>query len=201
MEKLLKCVAKDYFEKPKLDEKKLMELEDLLAATDGSAGKRNRHLNFLLPLILIISGLVFFIPNNTLDMQHEIAQEVAKNHIKMKPLEISTASMVDVRHHFSDLNFVPASSDYFSRFGNTLLGARYCSIQGITAAQLRFSNMQGEKITLYEIAYDRELFGPIPSIENADTPAMFIIKGMRVTLWREKGLLLASVIDLPITIR
>lgn len=71
-----------------------------------------------------------------------------------------------------------------------LIGVRYCSLQGITAAQLRMK--QGENLhTLYETEYVPEVFGDIPSLEKDEVPLVVYAKGIKVKVWFGKGLLFA----------
>lgn len=122
----------------------------------------------------------------------QIAQEVAKNHIKMKPLEVSTTDLQRVRDYFSELDFAPISSDIFRPKAGQLQGARYCSIQGVTAAQLRYTQSDGMLQSLYEVGYDPELFGEIPRVDQGEEPLVIYAKGVKVSLWVEKDLLVVS---------
>ncbi|MFT4799487.1 MAG: hypothetical protein ACI9B8_002041 [Sulfitobacter sp.] len=69
-----------------------------------------------------------------------IAAEVAKNHINMKPLEVQTGKLNELKDYFTELDFSPVQSSHFS--AGQLIGARYCSVQGVTAAQLRYDPNQ-----------------------------------------------------------
>ena len=66
------------------------------------------------------------------------------------------------------------------------MGARYCSIQGKLAAQLRLQDKASQKIyTLYQVsgnAYD------LPSPHEVRT---IDLDGIRVKIWQEKGVWLA----------
>jgi hypothetical protein len=71
-----------------------------------------------------------------------------------------------------------------------LIGGRYCSLQGITAAQLRMK--QGENLqTLYETEYVPDVFGDLPILEKGEEPQVVYAKGIKVKVWVEKGLLFA----------
>lgn len=83
-------------------------------------------------------------------------------------------------------------SDLFAKQNYTMLGGRYCSIQGVTAAQIRYQTELGQKITLYEVAYDPKIYGDMPKIEQGEAPLSLDVKGVSVLLWVEKGLLMAE---------
>jgi hypothetical protein len=122
----------------------------------------------------------------------DIAVEVAKNHIKMKPLEIETSAMSDIERYFTQLDFYPIRSRQFNASAFQMLGGRYCSIQGITAAQLRYHDPQGRYVTLYETYYDSARFPPLPDVDKGGTPLKLYESGLEIMLWVEKGLLLVS---------
>ena len=136
--------------------------------------------------------------NNTPDYSYQIAQEAAKNHLTLKPLEVQTQSMDGIRGYFTQLDFSPVQSSVLNqRFllsDQHLLGGRYCSIKGVTAAQLRYNDVLVNKkpgnqlVTLYQVPYDPEIYGDIPS--DKDAPTVVNVKGLSVSLWVEKGLLM-----------
>jgi len=121
-----------------------------------------------------------------------IGSEVAKNHIKLKPLEIQTASIQAIREYFTELDFSPIESSLLQASGKTLLGARYCSIQGVTAAQLRLKDTKtGQVQSLYQTIYKPEVFTGLPELEEGKQPITVYDKGLEVDIWVEKGLLFA----------
>ncbi|MEC8428358.1 MAG: hypothetical protein VXZ35_08030, partial [Pseudomonadota bacterium] len=98
--------------------------------------------------------------------------------------------------YFTELDFSVAQSARFSDRNQTLLGARYCSIKGITAAQIRYDNPEGNPITLYEVGYDPGTFGQLPALEDNEPPMQITTQGVKVSLWTESGLLMAEVSDI-----
>ena len=135
--------------------------------------------------------LVLFMPGKPTDMPQRIAGEVVRNHLKLKPLEISTDSIEKIRTHFDKLNFVPIQSLNINDT-STLLGGRYCSLQGYTAAQLRMVNPEsGSMDTLYQAPYIKSVYGKLPNISNKETPLTVYERGIKVSIWVEKGILFA----------
>lgn len=127
-----------------------------------------------------------------------IAAEVIENHLKLKPLDAPTASMPELLGFFTQLDFRPVSSNQLhSRFAmpeSSLLGGRYCSIQGVTAAQLRYARGPGVS-TLYEVPFDPARYGNIPSADRGEAPLHLLQQGLNVHLWVESGLLMALVAE------
>lgn len=155
-------------------------------------------------LLLLVMGLWwqfpdFFSRGETGDSVREIAMEVVKNHLKLKPLEVETSSMVEVQHFFNQLDFLPQRSTTLAqRFllgDGAMLGGRYCSIKGVTAAQLRYRGSTKEISTLYEVGYDPLVFGVIPDVIAGEVPLDIVVKGLQVSLWKEQGLLMVLVQD------
>ncbi|MGS0682206.1 hypothetical protein ACVBIL_13700 [Shewanella sp. 125m-7] len=120
----------------------------------------------------------------------KIADEVAKNHIKMKPLEVETGQLPELRGYFTELDFIIVNSSRFAA-SHQMLGGRYCSILGEAAAQLRFTN-KGQAFTLYEVLYDPLRHGDIPRLEAGEQPIEVLVRGVAVSIWLEKGLLMAT---------
>ena len=129
---------------------------------------------------------------NESQMPLAIAMEVAKNHIKLKPLEVKTPALAPIRRYFTELDFLPVKSQLYSRRGNSLLGARYCSIAGVSAAQLRYKDELGQYQTLYEVGYDPLIYGPLPDINKGETPLTIIVRGVKTIIWVEQDLLMVS---------
>ncbi|MFN3202971.1 MAG: hypothetical protein ACE366_31550 [Bradymonadia bacterium] len=122
-----------------------------------------------------------------------IASEVAKNHLKLKPLEITTSDMGAVQGFFDTLDFVPIESRQLAASGWRLSGARHCSVQGQEAAQLRGHLGQDEApISVYMTAYDAERFGPVPSLDRGEVPLRLHDRGLAITLWVEHGVLMVQ---------
>ena len=111
-----------------------------------------------------------------------LAAEIALNHHKALALDVETPSYDELRQAMPQLDFTPVAPDSLHGSAYELLGARYCSIGGSIAAQLRLRDASGRRATLYELRAPEIARG----IERAETE----VDGLRVSLWREGGLLL-----------
>lgn len=121
-----------------------------------------------------------------------IAEEVAADHVKMKPLEIQASDVSTVFDYFGDLDFQLLDIPRLGRDGEALVGGRYCSIQGISAAQLRFRNPGGEISNWYQGILPADQVGLLPDPGAGETPAEFFVRGIRVHIWTEHGLVFAE---------
>jgi hypothetical protein len=142
----------------------------------------------------LLAVILLFPPGRLEDIPtlERIALEVARNHIKLKPLDVETGSMEGIRRYFTDLDFVPVESRLLAGNNLELLGGRYCSVQSVPAAQLRVLAPDSNSLqTLYQSEYHRDVFGPLPVLENGDVPVTVNVKGITVRIWVESGLLFA----------
>lgn len=205
--------AKQFIEQQHLDSEQLAKFESLLSdhmaeaspgepsstsnskaqAADISNSKvrLRSYIALVASLILIVTMSLNFYPQEPA-MSWKIADEVAMNHINMKPLEIDSQRIEPIREYFTELDFSVVKSGLFSKQNYQMLGGRYCSIQGVSAAQIRYQTDSGNKVTLYEVGYDAELYGELPHFESGESALEVYVKGIRVLLWVEKGLLMAE---------
>lgn len=150
--------------------------------------------------LVVVLGVLsnnHFAPRPTNPIVDDIVNEVVKNHIKRKPLEVTTQKFRDIQAFFTLIDFSPNDSKtlskrYFQK-GESLIGGRYCSIQSVTAAQLRYVDSADRLSTLYEVGYDPKVFGHMPNIDHGEEPIATTIKGLDVSLWVESNLLMVLV--------
>lgn len=142
-------------------------------------------------LSLYLANTAYF---STQPIALRIAEEVAGNHLKLKPLEISSNTMEGIKTYFNQLNFSPVTPSSLKLSKQNLLGGRYCSIQGLTALQLRMMNNKTNKVqSLYETEYDKKVFKDFPKLEQGSKPVTVYVKGMKVDIWVEKDILFALI--------
>lgn len=197
MKESLKKLVKYQFDEVSLNDEQLSALEELMMES-AVKNRRPQH-GFRIPLALaamvfvaaVTAIMVMQIPGkNIADMPQLIAKEVVKNHLKLKPMEVTTSTIGEVRGYFSRLDFLPVESQLLAPAGLQLIGGRYCSIQGITAAQLRMK--QGESLqTLYQAEYIPDVFGDLPFIDKGEEPLTVYSRGVKVKIWVEKDILFA----------
>ncbi len=142
-----------------------------------------------------VLGLMLPWPETASDMPLRIAEEVVGNHLKLKPLEVQGRDLAKLGEYFSELDFVLRDSGELAVAGLDLLGGRYCSLQGNSAAQLRLRDAQGRLHTLYQVPYDRAAFSDLPRVEEGEKPQQVYASGVGVRIWVEKGILFALTED------
>ncbi len=194
MKRPFKHGIQDHFYQFELNHKQQKQLQQLQREFDEKPAKTPI---FFLPgifaLMLVVSISVFFntsLISTSPSLTQFIAQEAASNHLKQKPLEIKTSDISEIRNYFTELDFLPATPDFLTSGQQQLLGGRYCSIQGVTAAQLRLQADNQHPIqTLYEVEYDPVAFPNLPRLEANQSPVIEYAKGIKVKIWVEKDIL------------
>ena len=192
----LKNAINNHLNKQSLSEK---QLDHLLALQDRyltrPPARKSMPLRWAAAFTFVLTflaSILYFNLTPQFALDERIGNEVAKNHIKLKPLEIQTSSIQVIRNYFTELDFSPIESTLVRKTNKSLIGGRYCSIQGITAAQLRLKdNKSGQVQSLYQTLYKPEVFKDLPQLEEGKKPVTVYSKGLEVDIWVEKGLLFA----------
>ena len=202
-QKPFKSAVADHLTQHSLDEHQLEALEQLtrssenvrITKTSGKTPRKMKHIGYTIAasLVLMIGALITYQSTTTSQgIPEQIAHEVAKNHLRMKPLDINSQNPEEVRAYFTLLDFLPIASTVYGQKNANILGGRYCSVKGVTAAQLRFENRQGKMETLYQVPYDANLFSDLPKLEAGDAPLKLFKRGLEINMWVEKGLLMVT---------
>ena len=193
----LKNSIQQHVEHVKLNDEKLDELMRLQESSPNNQAGRFRFSTFTklvgiaaTLIIAIAAGLL--ISNQQTSIGDKIAIEVSKNHLKLKPLEVNSNQLSDLSNYFTQLDFKLVHTKILSDPNWELIGARYCTIQGNSAAQLRLKNKQTGVIeTLYQAPYYETQFNKVPVLEHNQPPLEEYAKGIGVNIWVEKGVLFA----------
>lgn len=133
-------------------------------------------------LVLLGSGVFLLQPNHNTDFSWLVAKEIAVNHNKHLAIEFPTGDYRELNRLMDKLDFSGVISKRLASGEYRLLGGRYCSIQGQLALQLKLQDRAGNLYTLYQAPLNKMLSG----IQQGEQ----LIDGLRITLWREAGLLL-----------
>jgi len=192
----MKKAIRERFKDIELREEQLDELTARFAAAEAAGPtKRSSWLSArgiaAAVIVLAIGSLVLtqaYQSHRDQVLLRSIAQEVADNHLKMKPLEVQSDDLPSVLGYFTDLDFqLLASPRITANSGDRLLGGRYCTIQGIDAAQLRVAASDGRLGTWYEATLSEDKLKRIPDLDAGEQPAEFVIRGVAVRIWKESG--------------
>ncbi len=195
----LKDAVRERFDAQSLDSAQLAALQAAIANRE-TATPRRRARTFAyaaaISAVVLLASMVGFQAydqHRTHTLMQAIAVEVADNHLKLKPLEVEASDFAVVRDYFDRLEFqLVAEPAIAGAPGDRLLGGRYCTIQGSDAAQLRVATADGALSTWYEAALPPGQLKRLPAVGEGDAAAVIDIKGLRVRLWREHGIVFAE---------
>ncbi|VAX31436.1 hypothetical protein MNBD_NITROSPIRAE01-2284 [hydrothermal vent metagenome] len=181
-----------YYEEKHASPKKLAQLVAMAEITpDKTYGEKNKPTNntpifwqYLRPplalglVLAAIIALFFFQPRT--DITQSVGKEIVLNHNKRLALEFPSQSYTLLENQMSKLDFTLVHSKKVDLQNFQLLGARYCSIQGELAAQLRLEDKAGRSYTLYQSPVTDDLLKIKSGVRVQD--------GLRLKLWQEAGL-------------
>lgn len=180
------------------DQLQILMAKQKLADTEFvPVNKRNR---FLLPgaiaaSVLLLAMVLQWFSHMPIDktqaIANAIANEVVTNHLHLKPMEVQANTVEEIRPYFTQLPIQLLNSRALKPDFGKLMGGRYCSIQGVTAAQLRLKTRAGKTNTYYQAEYQPDEHGPLPDIDRNEKPLLIYAKGIGVYIWQEKGLIFA----------
>lgn len=195
MKQNLKKSVQDHVESQQLTNEQLQSLTQMI--NSNNQPPQSVRIKFkVIAAVLVLSltlGIFFgFEMNYRSDVSQLIAEEVSINHLKMKPVEVSSNSINDVRAYFSQLDFSLSQSRFVEDNHLQLIGGRYCSIQGESAAQLRMRDKKTGNIQIvYQAPYNKKLFRELPKLKEGSKPVRHFVNGIGVDVWVEKGILFA----------
>lgn len=187
-------------ERDRLEESQYRELERMMSdAPDTATAKKGLSRRSFLTGLATAAGLAA-VGIGAWNMQQSgplgpetLSAEVLRNHQWLKPLDLTTQRFEQLAGYFTEgLDFELVPSQRIIDEGLTLEGGRYCSLGGIKAAQIVFRNAEGEMVTHYQTRYDPEAVKPVPRVDESETPIVMIRDEHRITIWRERGILMAT---------
>ncbi len=191
----MKETIQNHFRQYHLSEGQLQRLKNIQSGFSGPARLsllKIAPLRFVaasLVFAVIVGGLFWWNPWNRQTNLASFATEIAYHHNKQMVMEIESSSLETVRAYLSKLDFPLIESERFPSGEWELVGGRYCSLKGHIAAQLRIRNKDsGKNVTFYQLLVPKEM-------ADLDGTSEVFEQGVRVDLWKERGLLLGTAQD------
>jgi len=187
--------VKNYYQDQTLSSDKMDQLLNLADSSSSTLTKQNiwrRRFSIAASVCIFALITLQFAPNNYFsnyfnnkffnnkELATLVSEEIALNHNKQLAIEFSANSFAELREQMKKLDFTPVSSTQLANAGFTFLGARYCSIQGQLAAQIKLKNKDGIIQTLYQTQLNNKL--------KALPEKSYVVNGVRIKQWQEKGI-------------
>jgi len=117
--------------------------------------------------------------NSMPDFTSDVGTEIATNHRRDLAPEFAVSGFEELKQHMDRLDFEPVQPACVAERGLRIVGARYCSVQGRIAAQVRLKDDNDRSYTLYLV----RSFGRVRE-------GIQVHDGVTVELWREGDLLI-----------
>lgn len=202
MNKLLKDGLRELAAGEELSREQLVALRALMehpgqvaaAAHGRRPGAAARWAAIAAALILgLVAGLWLAQPQGTQNRVMELADEIARNHLATKALDVQGSALADLREPFAVLGFALQEMPE-GRAPGQLEGGRYCSVQNVPAALLRYraGPEHLDYVTVYQAPNRPERHGWLPDIDQGQRPVKVYARGVEVELWTSRGLLFAT---------
>jgi len=177
--------VKDYYIRQCLSEDKLAQLATQAAVVMDSAKARRRAWYWVAAAAVIVGvavgpGWMVQMGPDHRQWTARAAQEIALNHKKQLREEFVATDFATLRRQMSKLDFPLVEPASLSALGLRVVGARYCSIQGHLAAQIKLTDVQGRRYTLYQTHIAADM--------AADVEWRSRIDGIDIRQWREADL-------------
>jgi len=178
---------REHYESERLSAEALDRLKRSIADEEGRAGsrgwKRGWRIAFAAAMLIAIPGSLLVVERTFSLLTRAAAKEAAREHNLRLDVEIATADYAELRARMSNLGFSPVEPDSMKGSGMRLIGARYGSLRGQPAVQLKLADARGEICTLTEVR-------PSGALAALFGRRRHHVDGLVVDLWREKGLLM-----------
>lgn len=174
----LDSLIKAHYRRQRLTEDRVDAI--LERAKPSRASERVWYLRVAALAAVLVAGFVFtHVQITEADLTTRVLAEIAMNHNKRLAVEVAAADYDELQAAMDRLDF-PIQPPAGLRADYELLGARYCSIHGKLAAQVKIrARDTGRLLTLYATGLTPEL----ANISRQET----VYDDVRIEMWTEGG--------------
>lgn len=147
-------------------------------------------------LALLAVSFWLAVPGTAPNRAAQLADEIARNHVAAKALDVEAHTIAQLREPLASLGFAIRDLPPGRAVGH-LEGGRFCSVQTVPAALLRYrvEPGSGAHVTVYQAAYMPKRHGWLPDLDGGEQPVVARARGVVVEIWTSGGLLFATARD------
>ncbi|MEH6443112.1 MAG: hypothetical protein V7784_04360 [Oceanospirillaceae bacterium] len=183
--KSLKKQLQSHYVQQHLTSEQLLRLQRLQETSPITAPKTHAPIKVISAIaasaVLAVVGYLFFLTGQDYSA---ISKQIAYNHNSKMQMEVFSPELQTVQGHLNKLGFDLISSSKINKDTWQLIGGRYCNINGKIAAQMKLRHSETKAIYTF---YQAKVAGNVIDNLNGDETA---VDGVKIKLWREKGLLM-----------
>lgn len=178
--KNLEQELKNYYRSKRLDSHRITAMQ----ASVHEMQRTRYNVSYLIPIaavILLTIGIGLWLHISADSVTHQVVAEIGHNHRQHGALVVESDQYAVVQAALSELDFPirPRRDEFVQDF--VLAGGKYCTIQGLQAAQLKLSHSKSQVIhTLYVLPMGDN----IKDVESG----VYETNGVQVELWTDRTL-------------
>lgn len=173
--------VKNYYQEHALSNEQLNRLMNFHRPSRKQLSKSSWVALFGLAASFVLMIGLFWSGQFQSSLSQSVAREIAMNHIKQMEIEYKGNKIAELAQQMKQLDFQLHRPGELPISEFRLVGARYCSIQGQIAAQIKIKDADNRLYTLFQTQFRESLQGL--------TQAELIVDGVKVTIWNEGGVL------------
>jgi len=170
---------RDYYSQQRPSADALARMKQIIATGSPRRSLSRLYIGAAAAIVIAIVTLWSLSSSN---LTETVARQAAAGHNQKQELEFRVEKSAELQAKMKSLDFTPVEPAMMTEMHMRIVGARYTTLSGAIAAQIVYVDAHGIPCTLYEVRSVRQL-ARIGSGERQ-------IDGVRVSFWREKGLLM-----------
>lgn len=134
--------------------------------------------------VAIAGSALVLLPRSDRGAAEELAMIAARDHNRRLAVEVHASDYDELRAKMARLDFNPVMPQRAEGMSLRVVGARYSSVGGSPAVEIKLIEPSGGICTLIQVRPDDRL-------ARIGSSKQFVIDGLRIDVWKEKGLVMA----------
>ncbi len=177
---------RDYYTSQRPSPQTVARVKQMIRAGAPVHSRRRLWIGIAAAGVIAVTTVIWTAAHRVLPLPQQVALTVARQaavgHNEKQELEFRVRRYGELQNKMKSLDFTPVEPAMMTRMNMHIVGARYATLAGVIAAQIRYVDDHGVPCTLYEVRSAGQLAVLVSGEQQVD--------GVRVNLWREKGLLM-----------
>ncbi len=177
---------RDYYTSQRPSPQTVARVKQMIRAGAPVHSRRRLWIGIAAAVVIAVTTVIWTAAHRVLPLPQQVALTVARQaavgHNEKQELEFRVRRYGELQNKMKSLDFTPVEPAMMTNMNMHIVGARYTTLAGAIAAQIRYVDDHGVPCTLYEVRSAGQLAVLVSGEQQVD--------GVRVNLWREKGLLM-----------
>ena len=177
---------RDYYASQRPSREAVARVKQMIRSGAPVQSRRRLWTGIAAAVVIAVTTVIWTAAHRVLPLPQQVAVAVARQaangHNEKQELEFRVRRPDELQKKMKSLDFTPVEPAMMTSMNMHIVGARYTTLAGVIAAQIRYVDDHGIPCTLYEVRPAGQLATIVSSEQQVD--------GVRVNVWREKGLLM-----------